>query len=108
LPERADTLLIAAPGGGKTLAGFLPSLVDLTGRGAKSHTGIHTLYVSPLKALAVDIARNLGEPVAETGLPITLETRTATRHPPAASASVSSPRYSADHAGADRADAVAP
>jgi Lhr-like helicase len=29
----------------------VPSLVDLTGRGAKSHTGIHTLYVSPLKAL---------------------------------------------------------
>jgi ATP-dependent helicase Lhr and Lhr-like helicase len=81
LPERADTLLIAAPGGGKTLAGFLPSLVDLTGRGAKSHTGIHTLYVSPLKALAVDIARNLGEPVAETGLPITLETRTGDTPP---------------------------
>ena len=79
--ESRDTLLIAAPGGGKTLAGFLPSLVDLTGRGAKSHTGIHTLYVSPLKALAVDIARNLGEPVAETGLPITLETRTGDTPP---------------------------
>jgi ATP-dependent Lhr-like helicase len=79
--ESRDTLLIAAPGGGKTLAGFLPSLVDLTGRGAKSLTGIHTLYVSPLKALAVDIARNLGEPVAETGLPITLETRTGDTPP---------------------------
>ena len=47
-----------------------------TARGAKPHAGIHTLYVSPLKALAVDIARNLAEPVAEMGLPITLETRT--------------------------------
>ena len=71
-----DTLLIAPTGGGKTLAGFLPSLVDLTARGAKPHAGIHTLYVSPLKALAVDIARNLAEPVAEMELPITLETRT--------------------------------
>ena len=74
--EGRDTLLIAPTGGGKTLAGFLPSLADLTGRGAKHHAGIHTLYVSPLKALAVDIARNLAEPVAEMGLPITLETRT--------------------------------
>src|SRR5690606_1044696 len=35
-----------------------------------------TLYISPLKALAVDIERNLGLPVAEMGLPITIETRT--------------------------------
>ena len=74
--EGRDTLLIAPTGGGKTLAGFLPSLVDLNLRGAKPQAGIHTLYVSPLKALAVDIARNLAEPVAEMGLPITLETRT--------------------------------
>lgn len=47
------------PGGGKTLAGFLPSLVDLTERSVKPQAGIHALYVSPLKALAVDIARNL-------------------------------------------------
>ena len=74
--EGRDTLLIAPTGGGKTLAGFLPSLVDLNLRGAKPQAGIHTLYISPLKALAVDIARNLAEPVAEMGLPITLETRT--------------------------------
>jgi ATP-dependent Lhr-like helicase len=74
--ERRDTLLIAPTGGGKTLAGFLPSLVDLNWQGAKPQAGIHTLYVSPLKALAVDIARNLTEPVAEMGLLITLETRT--------------------------------
>ncbi len=37
---------------------------------------LHTLYISPLKALAVDIARNLEVPVAEMGLPIRVETRT--------------------------------
>jgi ATP-dependent helicase Lhr and Lhr-like helicase len=79
--EGRDTLLIAPTGGGKTLAGFLPSLVDLTKRGAKRHAGIHTLYVSPLKALAVDIARNLAEPVAEMGLPVKLETRTGDTPP---------------------------
>ncbi|MGB8708360.1 MAG: DEAD/DEAH box helicase, partial [Methyloceanibacter sp.] len=79
--KRRDTLLIAPTGGGKTLAGFLPSLVDLNGQGRQPQTGIHTLYVSPLKALAVDIARNLTEPVAEMGLPITLETRTGDTPP---------------------------
>jgi ATP-dependent Lhr-like helicase len=67
-------LLISPTGGGKTLAGFLPTLVDL----AEPHetNGIHTLYISPLKALAVDIARNLDAPIAEMKLPITVETRT--------------------------------
>src|SRR5215831_18086778 len=76
-----DTLLIAPTGGGKTLAGFLPSLVDLTARGARQSAPIHTLYVSPLKALAVDIARNLADPVTEMGLPIKLETRTGDTPP---------------------------
>jgi ATP-dependent helicase Lhr and Lhr-like helicase len=83
-----STLLIAPTGGGKTLAGFLPTLVELSERdvwlrnlrstgGALSHSqGLHTLYISPLKALAVDIARNLEIPVQEMGLPIRLETRT--------------------------------
>ena len=75
-----SVLLIAPTGAGKTLAGFLPSLVDLSARPKRkpgeAHRGIHTLYVSPLKALAVDIERNLGKPVGEIGLPITLETRT--------------------------------
>src|SRR6478735_9053979 len=108
-------LLIAPTGAGKTLAGFLPSLVELsaapralsrrdeeargglriraaraerpdptertarlvsTGRGIRREGGLHTLYISPLKALAVDIARNLERPVAEMGLPIRIETRT--------------------------------
>jgi ATP-dependent Lhr-like helicase len=70
---RESVLLIAPTGGGKTLAGFLPSLIDLH---EAPRDGLHTLYVSPLKALATDIARNLTAPVAEMGLAITIETRT--------------------------------
>ncbi len=123
-----SVLLIAPTGGGKTLAGFLPSLVELsggltrapsfppplagegsegvlgpergadvpppaslrsatssasgrgklrsTGRDLRREGGLHTLYISPLKALAVDIARNLETPVKEMALPIRIETRT--------------------------------
>jgi ATP-dependent Lhr-like helicase len=67
-----SALLVAPTGGGKTLAGFLPSLVDVA---ENPRDGLHTLYVSPLKALAVDVARNLGAPVEEMGLPIRIETR---------------------------------
>ena len=142
-----SALLIAPTGAGKTLAGFLPTLVELSSsssfaafsslsplageggeplkaarwvRGAalsvsptpspspgpslcsgppsptrgegKSRRGLHTLYLSPLKALAVDIARNLEKPIAEMKLPIRVETRTGDtpasrrqrqrRHPP--------------------------
>jgi ATP-dependent Lhr-like helicase len=102
-----SALLIAPTGAGKTLAGFLPSLVELsehqthrlrdtdgapshlagegnsdgsrllsTGRGIARAGGLHTLYISPLKALAVDIGRNLERPVAEMKLPVRIETRT--------------------------------
>ncbi|MCX7330563.1 MULTISPECIES: ligase-associated DNA damage response DEXH box helicase [Methylobacterium] len=72
-----SALLVAPTGAGKTLAGFLPSLVDLAERGPqKKAAGLHTLYVSPLKALAVDIARNLDAPIAEMALPVRVETRT--------------------------------
>ncbi len=70
-----SALLIAPTGGGKTLAGFLPSLLELA-RAPKNRHSLHTLYISPLKALAVDIARNLEDPIAEMGLPITVEART--------------------------------
>jgi len=98
--QSRSALLIAPTGAGKTLAGFLPTLVELsaippraaragggetaqslhrvvsTGRSVQRSRGLHTLYISPLKALAVDIARNLEAPVAEMGLPIKVETRT--------------------------------
>ena len=97
-------LLVAATGAGKTLAGFLPSLVELIdetcspakagaqtssndsffgagpqpslGNTLAKQVGLHTLYISPLKALAVDVRRNLLMPVEEMGLPIRVETRT--------------------------------
>jgi ATP-dependent Lhr-like helicase len=95
-----SALLIAPTGAGKTLAGFLPTLVELcgslsppsfrqpaaidlplpqrgdgknvvsTGHGVRRSRGLHTLYISPLKALAVDIARNLEAPIAEMRLPV--------------------------------------
>jgi len=68
-----SALLVAPTGGGKTLAGFLPSLVELA---ETPGTGLHTLYVSPLKALAIDIHRNLECPIREMGLNIRAETRT--------------------------------
>jgi ATP-dependent Lhr-like helicase len=91
-----SVLLIAPTGAGKTLAGFLPTLVDLSesaatkerrgraaagkltsiGHGVRREGGLHTLYISPLKALAVDIARNLERPVAEMSLAVRIETRT--------------------------------
>jgi ATP-dependent Lhr-like helicase len=71
--QRGDHALLVAPtGAGKTLAGFLPTLVDLIDRPTE---GLHTLYVSPLKALAVDVRRNLLTPIEDMGLPIRVETR---------------------------------
>ena len=66
-------LLIAPTGAGKTLSGFLPSLIELA---TGEHTGLHTLYVSPLKALANDIKRNLTAPITEMGLNLRVEDRT--------------------------------
>lgn len=67
------TLLIAPTGGGKTLAGFLPTLAEL---GPNPPPGLHTLYISPLKALTADIRRNLGTPIEGAGLKIRVEDRT--------------------------------
>jgi ATP-dependent Lhr-like helicase len=71
--DNRNVLLVAPTGAGKTLSGFLPSLADLAER---PRPGLHTLYISPLKALAVDIQRNLETPIAELRLPIRAETRT--------------------------------
>ncbi|MDA7946788.1 MAG: ligase-associated DNA damage response DEXH box helicase [Hyphomicrobiaceae bacterium] len=73
---RKSALLVAPTGGGKTLAGFLPSLMELVQSDKRKRRGIHTLYISPLKALAVDVARNLCTPVKDMNLDISLETRT--------------------------------
>ncbi|MBY9066590.1 DEAD/DEAH box helicase [Hyphomonas sp. WL0036] len=119
-----SALLIAPTGGGKTMAGFLGSLIELSetsfppppagevpqrgGGGRPSSAGsqsaplpskaqaqpplaagegaaasnlnkrpsLHTLYISPLKALAADVQRNVMTPVTEMGLPLRIETRT--------------------------------
>jgi ATP-dependent Lhr-like helicase len=95
---RGESVLLVAPtGGGKTLAGFLPSLIELSappplrpaarttslasGGGKHRPHALHTLYISPLKALAVDVARNLEIPVAEMGLDVRIETRTGDTPP---------------------------
>ena len=70
----AHALLVADTGAGKTLAGFLPTLCDFAGD-APSPDGLHTLYVSPLKALAQDVKRNLLTPIEEIGLAVRVETR---------------------------------
>ena len=76
----SHALLVAPTGGGKTLAGFLPSLVELAERGPRPAfgpgSGIHTLYLSPLKALTTDVERNLMTPIREIGLNIHVESRT--------------------------------
>ncbi len=75
----AHVLLVAPTGGGKTLAGFLPSLLDLADDAAGAcgdDDRLHTLYISPLKALTVDVHRNLERPIAEMDLAIRAETRT--------------------------------
>jgi ATP-dependent Lhr-like helicase len=73
-------LLVAPTGGGKTLAGFLPSLIELAERGPRPAigpgSGIHTIYISPLKALTTDVERNLMTPIREIGLNIHVESRT--------------------------------
>ncbi len=71
--ENPVNLLIAPTGGGKTLAGFLPSLIELAQDSAPK---LHTLYISPLMALAADVRRNLLIPVAEMGLAVRVEDRT--------------------------------
>lgn len=74
--QRRPTLLIAPTGAGKTLAGFLPSLIELAATPARERRQrLHTLYVSPLKALAADVTRNLLTPLDEMALPLRIDVR---------------------------------
>ena len=71
-------MLVADTGAGKTLAGFMPTLADFCPSrldGRKAPEGLHTLYVSPLKALGHDVQRNLLAPIEEIGLDMRVETR---------------------------------
>ena len=73
IDEINNALILAPTGSGKTLAGFLPSINEMI---VNPKQGLNTLYISPLKALANDIERNLSKPIKEMGLNIRLETRT--------------------------------
>lgn len=76
--EGSDVLVVAPTGSGKTLAAFLAALDQLTAvpPPAEAKKRCRVLYVSPLKALAVDVERNLRSPLtgirqesARLGLP---------------------------------------
>ena len=79
--QRGEDTLIAAPtGSGKTLAAFLACLDSMIREGAALRDETQVLYVSPLKALANDVRKNLLEPLAELrALPDVPEIRTAVR-----------------------------
>ncbi len=63
-----NTLVIAPTGSGKTLAAFLWAIDQLASSEAKpAKAGTRVLYVSPLKALAVDVERNLRTPLTGVG-----------------------------------------
>ena len=71
-----DNILLTSPTGtGKTLSGFLPSLLDLS-QLKKSNKILHTLYISPLKSLTYDIERNIIETLNEIDINIRIDTRT--------------------------------
>jgi len=105
ISQGQHTLIHAPTGSGKTLAAFL-WMLDRLARDPRPHDAtpgtVRVLYISPLKALAYDIERNLRAPLAGIALAaerlgeprpeITLATRTGdtpqedrrqlTRHPP--------------------------
>ncbi len=58
-----NALVVAPTGSGKTLASFLWAIDRLAARPADAERGTRVLYVSPLKALAVDVERNLRSPL---------------------------------------------
>ncbi|MEO6794878.1 MAG: ATP-dependent helicase [Mycobacterium sp.] len=64
IADGRNTLVVAPTGSGKTLAAFLWAIDQLA---TNSGAGTRVLYVSPLKALAVDVERNLRTPLAGIG-----------------------------------------
>ncbi|UCH21221.1 MAG: DEAD/DEAH box helicase [Deltaproteobacteria bacterium] len=75
IAEGKHTLILAPTGSGKTLAAFLWSIDQLFRKSLetdakgflKNTAGVHTLYISPLKALNNDIHRNLQAPLRQIG-----------------------------------------
>ena len=71
--KKEDALVVSPTGSGKTVAGFLPTIIE-------SHVYkknvLYTLYISPLKSLSYDIERNLLNPINELGLNISIDVRT--------------------------------
>ena len=56
--NRGKNVILNSPtGSGKTLAGFMPPIIDFLNHTSSNH--LHTIYISPLKALAADVKRNL-------------------------------------------------
>ena len=72
--EHKNVLLCSPTGTGKTIAGFLPTLLDLT-ENKINFNGLHTIYISPLKSLTVDIQRNILLPIKDLNLNISVEIR---------------------------------
>jgi len=59
-----NTLIAAPTGSGKTLAAFLSAIDGLLAQGSNLEDRTQVLYISPLKALATDIQKNLEQPLA--------------------------------------------
>lgn len=79
IEQGEDTLVIAPTGSGKTLAAFLTAIDRLAGSPAPSAPTTSVLYISPLKALGVDVERNLTSPLVGTAR--TAERLGVTRRP---------------------------
>src|SRR4051794_11409563 len=71
ISQRRHALVVAPTGSGKTLSAFLWAIDRLLTEGSPAEKGTRVLYVSPLKALAVDVERNLRAPL--TGIRQTAE-----------------------------------
>ncbi len=83
--DRESILLTSPTGSGKTLAGFLGVFDFLLRKidGGKSIAGVQCVYISPLRALAYDIGKNLRAPIAgmELGNQVRVHLRTGDTPP---------------------------